>query len=118
MSKGLERAPDIYGVCYNAIVKEGFKIRDRTILFLGIVLIVAGAILWTYIGFKIQELEQSLRDGNLNLEDSWYSEGSLLWWRGVSRTILYPIVLSLLVMGLAFVLLTLFGLHVLSGLEG
>ena len=75
---------------------------------------VAGAVLWTYAGFKIRELEQTLKDGNLSLEEKWRSEGSLQWWSDTSRTILYPVAFFLFVVGLAALSLTLFALQILS----
>jgi hypothetical protein len=54
------------------------------VLVIGLVLTVAGVSLWGLTWHNILTREQALSDTNLNAEERWRIEGSLLWWRDFS----------------------------------
>lgn len=84
----------------------GNKLSDKSILVVGIVLIVTGVSVGSLTWHSILTREQTLYDPTLSAEERWQAEGSIRWWRDLSSRLSYPLAAVLLIGGLLTIALS------------
>jgi hypothetical protein len=83
------------------------RIPAVLIIYVGIIILTIGILLWQYTAQIIRAHETLLSNPNITQETRWRYQGSLEWWNIAAITTYYPIALTLIIAGLATTLTTL-----------
>ena len=84
-----------------ALFKNGN--RFKVVIAVGIVTLAVGFFLQWYPTYVISGLTASLKQSNLQIEDIWRIQGSLVWWNTSFTTIFQPVSLLLFAAGMILV---------------